>query len=97
MVDSLVDNQQYDEVSYIKHFRFWFDFGGSWQGYIDKATRMSLLNIHQLQISKRPLLQRVAQTIHSSPAVSKDHSISGVYLHFSHLTGYGRECGSSHQ
>lgn len=70
MVDSLVNNQKYDEANYIQHFRFWFDFGGSWQGYIDKATRMSLLNIHQLELEDAPITACGADDT-QLPAVSK--------------------------
>ena len=55
MQEAIALNGGYDELAYIKSFQHWFDFGGSWQGYIDHATRGTLLNLYQLKANDEPL------------------------------------------
>ncbi|MCL9773953.1 ADP-ribosylglycohydrolase family protein [Vibrio methylphosphonaticus] len=47
MLDAIADSGQYIEDGYIDNFRRWFDFGGRWQGYIDKPTKQTLLHMHE--------------------------------------------------
>lgn len=51
MLASLSHTQPYSESRYIASFRTWFDFGGQWQGYIDKPTKIALLAMHQEEVS----------------------------------------------
>ncbi|MBW3696187.1 ADP-ribosylglycohydrolase family protein [Vibrio sp. T187] len=70
MVDSLATNKIYQEEDYIREFRNWFDFGGQWVGYIDKPTRITLVNIHQLEQQELPITRCGADDT-QLPAVAK--------------------------
>lgn len=70
MLDALVQTGHYDEARYIRSFREWFDFGGKWQGYTDKPTKQTLLNIHELEAKElRVTLCGADDT--QNPALSK--------------------------
>ncbi|MGV2988584.1 ADP-ribosylglycohydrolase family protein [Vibrio sp. E150_011] len=70
MIDAIADRGNYEESQYIDSFRQWFDFGGFWQGYIDKPTRQTLLNLHHLEIKGTPLTACGADD-KQNPALSK--------------------------
>ncbi|NOH98863.1 ADP-ribosylglycohydrolase family protein [Vibrio sp. 99-70-13A1] len=70
MVDALTCAKAYSEKCYIEHFREWFDFGGYWVGYIDKPTKITLQNIHQLEANGLPVTQCGADDT-QLPAISK--------------------------
>ncbi|WP_394150964.1 ADP-ribosylglycohydrolase family protein [Vibrio maritimus] len=70
MLDAIARNGKYDEASYIRAFRDWFDLGGKWCGYIDKPTKLTILNIHALEAQEKPL-HHVGADDTQNPALSK--------------------------
>ena len=70
MLDAIAKQGRYDETNYIQAFRDWFDLGGMWCGYIDKPTKLTILNIHALEAQEKPLHQVGADDT-QNPAISK--------------------------
>ncbi|ORT52461.1 hypothetical protein ST37_01380 (plasmid) [Vibrio sp. qd031] len=56
LIDSLVQKGRYVESAYISSYRRWFDFGGQWQGFIDQATKQTLMKIHHLEDNDLPFI-----------------------------------------
>lgn len=83
MLDAIALKGNYEEQSYIQSFREWFDFGGKWQGYIDKPTKITLLTLHEREANEQPLSQCGADDC-QLPAISKLPGL--VALHHSDST-----------